>query len=353
MEQGIGVYFINLKLGRIDFASLEERKFKSGRAGKIPQMGPRPDHINDPDYDSKSIDLPGLELLGARQEAFLEKWGEDWTGVERKVVLSQTAFCGAVHKHGNFNNRLLADLDCNGWPQTPRKRVLALIRRAKAVHLCGDQHLGVVLKHGIDGYGDGPYAFTSAAIVNTIYGRWWRPLDEKVGPNPVAHSPLPWTGDYRDGLNNRISMIAYASPGNKADERQRGDGYGIARFDRQERTVTFEAWPRFAEVSDGDQARYPGWPVTMAMDDNDGRKVTECLLKLAFKEGENPVVQVIDESTDEVLYTHRVSGNRFQPAVYSDGPFTIKTGRNRPEHVLLRHVNVDQEKTFRSTLEGE
>jgi len=76
IEQGIGVYFTNLRLGGIDFAILEDRKFKSGPAGKIPQQGPRPDHITDPAYDPASIDLEGLVLLGERQLAFLESWGK-------------------------------------------------------------------------------------------------------------------------------------------------------------------------------------------------------------------------------------------------------------------------------------
>ncbi len=40
VEQGITVYFTNLKLGGIDFAILEDRKFKSGPFGNIPEMGP-------------------------------------------------------------------------------------------------------------------------------------------------------------------------------------------------------------------------------------------------------------------------------------------------------------------------
>ena len=58
VERGIGVYFTRLTVGGVDFAILEDRKFKSGPAGKIPQMGPRPDHINAPAYDPKAIDLP-------------------------------------------------------------------------------------------------------------------------------------------------------------------------------------------------------------------------------------------------------------------------------------------------------
>jgi hypothetical protein len=140
------------------------------------------------------------------------------------------------------------------------------------VHLCGDQHLAVVVKHGIDDFGDGPYSFTSPALVNTIYGRWWHPLDEKPGPNPVPGSPLPWTGDFLDGLGNKISMMAYANPANVADEKQRGDGYGIVRFNKKLRQVTFECWPRFGDATQGDRAQFPGWPITVKMSDNDGQK---------------------------------------------------------------------------------
>ncbi|MBL8793241.1 MAG: hypothetical protein JNM56_05000 [Planctomycetia bacterium] len=335
VERGITVYFTRLRLGGVDFAILEDRKFKSGPDGKIPKMGPRPDHINDPKYDPKSIDLAGLELLGKRQEKFLRDWAEDWTGTSLKVVLSQTAFCGAVHMHGGRNQRLLADLDCNGWPQSGRLRALDLIRRVRAVHLCGDQHLAVVVKHGLGEHGDGPYSFTSPALVNTIYGRWWHPLDEKPGPNPVANSPLPWTGDFTDGLGNRIRMLAYANPGDVRDEKQRGDGYGLARFDKKKRQVTFECWPRFADVKDGDKAQFPGWPTTVSLDDNDGRKPVAWLPELVVAGAENPVVQVIDEKTNEVVYALRITGTRYQPAVFALGKYTVKIGRNRPDGMTL------------------
>ncbi len=324
-----------MRVGGVDFAILEDRKFKTGPAGRIPEMGPRPDHINDEKYDPKTVDLPGLELLGSRQEKFLIDWSQDWTGASMKAVLSQTAFCGAVHMHGGPNSRLLADLDCNGWPQTPRNRALEAIRRAWAVHLCGDQHLAVVVKHGIDQFGDGPYAYTSPALVNTIYGRWWHPRDEKPGPHPVPNSPLPWTGDFKDGLGNRISMLAYANPVDPKDERQRADGYGTVRFNKKNRTITFECWPRFSDVAAGDSAQFPGWPMTVSMDANDGRKVTGYLPELVFEGGSDPVVQVSEEATGEILYTVRVQGNRFQPRVYADGNYTIKIGDDKPDRVTF------------------
>jgi hypothetical protein len=320
-----------MRVGGVDFAIIEDRKFKSGPEGKIPPQGPRPDHINDPKYDPSTIDLPGLQLLGDRQLRFVRDWSGDWTGAEMKAVLSQTAFCGAVHMHGQRNSRLLADLDCNGWPQTGRRRALEEIRRAWAVHLCGDQHLAVVVQHGIDDWRDGPFAFTSPALVNTIYGRWWHPEDERPGPNPVPNSPLPWTGDFRDGLGNRITMLAYANPPDIQDERQRADGYGIARFNKRTREITFECWPRFADVAEGDAAQFPGWPITVTMAGNDGRKPIGWLPEIVAPEGAKPVVQVVEEATGTPVYTVRAANNRFQPPVYAVGRYTVRVGRDRPD----------------------
>ncbi|MDH5399974.1 MAG: hypothetical protein OEX02_17625, partial [Cyclobacteriaceae bacterium] len=51
IEQGIGVYYTSMVVGGVDFAIIEDRKFKSGPSGLVPKQGPRPDHVNDPNYD--------------------------------------------------------------------------------------------------------------------------------------------------------------------------------------------------------------------------------------------------------------------------------------------------------------
>ena len=129
-------------------------------------------------------------------------------------------------------------------------------------------------------------------------------------------------------------MMAYANPLNRRDEKQRGDGFGIARFNKTDRTVTFEAWPRFASVKDGDSAQYPGWPITIRQRDNDGRRPVGYLSEIIAPQGTRPVVQVVDEKTKEVLYTTRLASNRFKPPVYSDSVFTIRYGEDQPESVI-------------------
>ena len=134
------------------------------------------------------------------------------------------------------------------------------------MHLCGDQHLAVVVQHGIDDYRDGPYAFTSPALVNTIYGRWWHPEDEQPGANPVPGSPLPWTGDYEDGLGNKITMLAYANPEDRTDETKRADGFGVAVWDFPHEAVEFHCYPRFVTEVAGIPQEFLGWPVIVPLE---------------------------------------------------------------------------------------
>ena len=255
LEQGIKAYFTNLVIGGIDFAIIEDRKFKSGPNGKIPLQGPRADHILNPDYNPDDINLPELKLLGDLQLNFLKQWGENTDQNRMKAVLSATGFCGGAHLHGKQSNRLHADLDSNGWPQNGRDKALELIKKAGAVHIAGDQHLPTLIKHGITEFDDGPWAFVVPAIINNYYSRWWWPEDEKPGKN--ANNLLPWTGQYLDGFNNKITMHAYANP----DSDSNGSGFGFIRFDTTSNEVTFECWPRNIDVTNKDAKQFLGWPL--------------------------------------------------------------------------------------------
>ena len=259
IEQGIGVYYTDLVYGNIDFAIIEDRKFKSGPKNKIPQQGPRPDHIRNPEYDPKSIDLDGLTLLGKRQHKFLSEWGKNQKNSIMKAVLSQTGFCGGAHLHGSEDNRLHADLDSNGWPQKGRNQALKLIKKANAIHIAGDQHLATVIHHGVDEYEDGPWAFLVPAMVNNYYSRWWWPKDGK--PGKKSNNVLPWNGRYLDGFENKITMHAYANP----DSDSNGAGFGVIKFDKPNKEVIFECWPRYQDLTLKKSKQFKGWPISVSL----------------------------------------------------------------------------------------
>ncbi|KLU04721.1 putative signal peptide and transmembrane protein [Rhodopirellula islandica] len=339
--QGIGVYFTNLNWGNIDFAILEDRKFKTGPAGRVPKQGPRPDHIRNPDYDPASVDVEGAILMGERQLDFIENWAADWTDADMKVALSQTIFCGGAHIHGAANGRLHADMDSNGWPQTGRNRALAELRRAFAFHYAGDQHLATIFHHGIDEYRDSIWSFCVPSIAN-LYLRWWEPLEPGKNREPGAPE---YTGDSLDGFANKVTNYAAANPAKKPAGNllnTRAAGFGIVRFNTKTRDITMECWPRNVDVTDPSAKQYPGWPLTISQFDNYNPPSWGKLGEITF-DVENPVVQLVDASTDEVLYTVRVAGNSFEPGAPKGKAFHVKAGKDAPEAIVVKDAKVGSE----------
>ncbi|QDU88064.1 PhoD-like phosphatase [Pirellulimonas nuda] len=321
VARGITVYYTRLQIGRVDFAIIEDRKWKTGPAGLVPMQGPRSDHINDPGYDRQSIDVHEARLLGDRQLAFLDRWGQDWTGADVKCVLSQTIFCGGAHIHGGQQGRLLADLDSNGWPQAGRNRALIAMRKAFAFHIAGDQHLATMIHHGVNDWEDAGWSFCVPSIMN-YYPRWWKPLEEGLAHDPA--SPLPYTGRYYDGFGNKVTMAAYANP---APGNEQGAGYGLVRFNNKSRVITAECWPRHVDVTKPGAQQYPGWPVKIPQLENYGRVPMGYLPAIELRGGVEPVVQVVDEWTGDVVYTIRAWGKQFRPPVYkTTTTYTVRIG---------------------------
>jgi phosphodiesterase/alkaline phosphatase D-like protein len=267
VEQGITQYYGRLIYGGLDFVLLADRMYKTGPEGAVPPTGGRADHVTDPKFDPRTADLPGLQLLGAKQEKFLADWAEDWSAGKLKVVVSQTIFTAMATTHGGPNGRLVADYDTNGWPQTARTRAVRSIRKACAFHLAGDQHLPAVVQYGIDAHRDGPFAFAGPAV-NVGYPRWWEPL--KPGENR-APGQSEIMGDFFDSFGNHLTVVAVAN-GEKEPRlpvleamTDKASGLGIVRFDKATRRVTIECWPFDVDPTAAGAKQFAGWPVTVEL----------------------------------------------------------------------------------------
>lgn len=329
----IGVYYTDMDYGRISFAILEDRKFKSGPRGTVRPMDysdGRADHVTDPKIDTRSFDIPGLKLLGDRQLKFLNQWSKEWSNVDMKCVLTQSVFANMATHHGpgamNREGFLVADFDSNGWPQSGRDRALREIRRGCAFTIGGDQHLGSMVQHGIDEWSDAGWALTVPSIAN-FYPRGWYP--ESRGKNHVAGMP-DYTGEYLESFKNKVTVWAVNNPDQRTGKEpaaihDKMPGYGIVHFNKKSRDITMECWPRYADPTD-DAQQYAGWPRTISMFENDGRKAQAWLPTLEIHGLDNPVVQVICDKTGEVLYTIRILGTRYRPKVFAPGTYTVKVG---------------------------
>lgn len=329
IKRGIGTYYTSLTWGRVGFAILEDRKFKSQvdilDQEELESQGvefSRRDHVTELP-DPELLDVPGGTLLGERQLEFLRTWNQDWTDQDFKAVLSQAPFSGTAHLHGPSRVPLAADLDANGWPQSARDRALREIRKGFALMINGDRHLATLIQQGVEEHGDAGYSFSMPAIVS-IYSRWWSP-EEKV--NTFNTGDLAYTGDFLDGFGNKITMLAYANPNPDRVSYNRwlaqGAGFGVIRFNKPERTITMELWPRGCRIERPACRQYPGWPVTISQEDNYSREAA-AFLPTIQSNVEDPVIQVIQESTGEVLYTLRIHGTSYSPKVFEPGFYTLK-----------------------------
>ncbi|MFV1968566.1 MAG: alkaline phosphatase D family protein [Pirellulaceae bacterium] len=326
VEQGIGVYYTDLVYGRIGIAILEDRKFKTGCNGRVPaSVSSRADHIIDPSFDVTKADVPGAKLLGDRQLAFLDEWARDWRGTDMKMAVSQTVFANVATHHGGGLQYLRTDLDSNGWPQSGRARALRALRRAFAFHLAGDQHLATIVHHGIDDFMDAGWTFAVPSIAN-FYPRAWSPGNTGKYVRPEVED---YTGNFRDGLGNPVTVYAATNPGRPMGHEPAAlhdnmPGYGIVKLNKRERTITMECWPRFADPDNPQHPQYTGWPKTIKQVDNYARPATAFLPELHIHGVDNSVVQVVDDNRGETVYTLRINGSRFRPKVFRAGKYSVK-----------------------------
>ena len=246
--QGIDVYYSSFAWGGLSLAVLEDRKFKDTNATGL---GP----------DGAPLTAP-RQLLGARQERFLTAWTAQHPGLP-KICLTQTLFaCLQTTVDGVPG----ADADSNGTPVDARRRAVRLLKQARALVLSGDQHLGSLVRHGIDTHTDGPVQFTPPAA-GTAWQRWWRPA------TPLPGATAPDTGDATDAYGNRLRVLAVVNPrisfaqvrtvqphNNVGDRALKREGYGVVEVDRRGQRHVLHCWPWDAAAGG---AEYPGFPYAL------------------------------------------------------------------------------------------
>nr|AAP49315.1 Uvs072 [uncultured bacterium]AAP70363.1 Uvs085 [uncultured bacterium]AAP70387.1 Uvs093 [uncultured bacterium] len=273
--RGMSVYYTDLVYGNVGFAILADRQWKSGPERLNIRVGVTGEG-EDPRYVNPDFDRADLHLLGTKQEEFLTQWTNDWRNHSLKAVLSQTVFAG-ISTHQPLPTKYLKyDFDSSGWPASARNRAIEIMRSSKALHICGDTHLGSLCQYGVNAQRDSNWAFCTPAIA-AGWPRWWRPDDIKI---PFSHRPAhghSQTGEYLDSFGNKIYVYAVGNPEvGKSNNRyiqahEKGSGFGFIVFDTAAKTYTTQAFKFLVDVaSNSPENQFLGWPVTIHQDENIG-----------------------------------------------------------------------------------
>lgn len=271
VENGIGVYYTSVEYGGVSFAIVEDRKWKTAPS----------------EVSTLQNGVEDATLLGDRQLDFLDEWGTE-SEAAVNVVVSQTIWA-AVPTHVSrglvptFNRGdETGDEDANGWPPQARDEAVEKLSQLDAFHLGGDQHLPMVVQYGVEEFGDAPFNYAVPGI-SVGWTRAFTPDRDQSVHGRTKQGDLPtdvdeeYAGQWFDGFDNRVSMYAVRNPELPSDRAPTSDvlqymhdkssGYGILRFDTEERTITMEAWPVLSDPSGGEDEQMGGWPLTVDADD--------------------------------------------------------------------------------------
>ncbi len=333
LPSGIQPWYTDLLYGKISFAIISDRMFKSGPEVVRKGSG-RVDHIKEP-LRPEQLENPGSAFLGQRQMEFLEHWVSDWEDANMKVLLSQTLFANVATHHGNDKMFLYGDMDSGGWPKRKKDEALRLVRKACAFHVNGDQHLPFIVQYGLEQPKDAGWTFCAPAI-STGYMRWAEPdiLNTPYTDRPEHH--LPNTGLYKDVFGNENYIYAVGNPKDDfintnryLQAQNKSSGFGIIDFDTDKRTISMDA-VRFLADKDkpAENDHFPGWPFKISQTDNDGRKPMGFLPIFKINKS-NQLVKIIWEENNELVSILRINGTSYQPGIYQKGTYTVVIGEGQ------------------------
>lgn len=340
LPYGIKSYYTSVKYAGVDFALLEDRKFKSAPSVMLPNAWVVNGFSQLEKYDARNFDSKDAELLGKRQEEFINLWTQDWRDVFVKIAVSQTEWANVSTMPSSFKTddsiqfigiydkgvipkgySFACDMDSDGWPQHARNTALEAIRKGFAFHVGGDQHIGMLLQHGIDKQNDASYSFCVPPVANAWPRRWFPPYE---GKNKENNTPY-YTGEYEDAFGNKINIKAAANP-YKANVKPTMlhdlvAGYGILKVNTKKQQVKVECWPRYASPNAEFKSQFSGWPVIINIEDNYITKAPYSLAMLEIKTGD-AIVQVLN-SKEEIVYTIRTRKESFLCSVFKEGEYSL------------------------------
>ncbi len=267
LENGMINYYTSYQYGNLNFAILEDKKFKS------------PPSQNDfkiyngfslnPTTTASEYHKNEFKLLGESQLKFLSNWSKaEKAKKESRVILTQSAYASLTTvqidytalndrpaKRDSTRQKVSPDMDTNGWPKIGRDRALEALNDSNVLFISGDQHMGAVID--VFDSNNTSYTFFSVPAIANTWPRMWWPKRESTNPN----YPL---GNYLDAFGNKMNIQAIANPNPLAPYPNsincKSPGFGIIQFDEKGKTAKLNAFPLYFN-SYPETTQFEGWPV--------------------------------------------------------------------------------------------
>tara|TARA_B100000674_G_scaffold107486_1_gene78969 strand:- start:5257 stop:7635 length:2379 start_codon:yes stop_codon:yes gene_type:complete len=271
LDNGIINYYTDYKYGNLNFAILEDKKFKSPPSQnkfKVYNGFAIEKNITAEDYHNDEF-----TLLGKKQLNFLKTWsGQLKKKKEFRIILTQSAYASLTTVQIDYTplkdrpatkdsgpQKVSPDMDTNGWPKTGRDKALEALQDSSILFISGDQHMGAVID--VFDSSNTNYTFYSVPAIANTWPRMWWPDDDGSNNN----YPL---GKYTDAFGNKINVRAVANPNPNAPNpnsiNRKSPGFGIVEFKKKGHKAFIHAYPLHFNTSSTFQ-EFKGWPLEIKL----------------------------------------------------------------------------------------
>lgn len=269
-DSGITNYFCTFTYGGVDFALLEDRKFKTAMPTVKSGIEPK--------------------MLGDAQLKMLAEWAESPNEAPVRIVVSQTNY---VTLNTNAMGNMFADVDSNGWPKPARDKAVELFGKAGAFLFTGDQHLASVTRMDTPTAKNGVLQFSQPAG-GCIWWRWFYPNQKQRKDQGAVDGTQSYIGQFADAFGNTFETLAVANPADEsvmrvynnngqakfiltAEQRaagigtryriHQGEGFGVIHINAASDRMTLECWPDKNATMLHPYRQFDGWPIQLKLSD--------------------------------------------------------------------------------------
>ncbi len=248
------------------------------------------------------------------QTSNLNQWQFDWSKYTMfKVALTQKLF--------NLTNIQRKDL-------TKRNILLDAFRKDFVFSIALNENIGGLIHNGIDKWKDSGITF-SIPQINPKEINLWEPTIKMIKEN--NNLIICKDDDFFDSNNNRFSMLNIAQSMPLKENNINQGGYGVITFNKEDRTIDIQCFSL-------DNQEDATWQRNIKIENNYAREIQGYLPQIMVRGIEDPIVTIINEKNNEIVYSRRIKGKSFTPFIFEKGIYSIKIGDENKKFQLIEHI---------------
>ncbi len=288
---------------------------------------PKNNRLRSHNYTIKysNIDFSTLKTSHIKQgdEQLLSNWAHNWNSkIVFKVALVQNLFNKMHEIANNERSNISTKIKDN------RNNTLKLFRENFIFSIALNEDIGALIHNGIDEWKDCGVSFAIPQIdSDTLFQ--WAPSYKISNDGKVP--AIGATGNFLDVNKDRFSLLHISKSISLINKNIYNGGYGIVLFNKKHSSIEVLCFSLQAK-------QHLLWSRKIQFSDNYKRKIKGYLPELIFRGIKNPIITIINEANNKIVYTRHIREKPFRPYVFENGKYTIKIGNENKKYQIQENL---------------